>query len=128
MKTKNIIANTRTAIINTIIDCVLKIDAFLNTGDKRLKTDKGEEVILDAYRFPIDRIPSIDVEVEDTYTDEYYNEERHITEISISESGELCISAKSEFSDYSDEVYLEDISTDDLARIAEFLEKEYEKM
>ena len=128
MQTTNIITNARTSITIAIVSLVLKIDAFLNTGDKTLKTAYGEEVTLDAYRFPIDRIRPIEVEVRDTYTDEYYNEERHITEISVSESGELYICGKSEFDDHSDEIRLDDISFDDLGRIAEFLEREYEKM
>lgn len=127
MNATDILNNTRNTIISNIIDLVRKISAFAATGDKMLKVAKDEEAILDATNFPIDRMPIIEAEVWDTYTDDYYSDEQRITEIAASDSG-LCITAKSVFSDETDVVELDDISTDDLARIAEFLETEYRKM
>ena len=129
MNATDILNNARNIIISNIVDLVRKIDAFLSTGDKKLKTADNQEAFLDERSFPaLSRIPAISVEVEDPYTDEYYDEEHHITEIAVSESGELCITAKAEFADYADEVDVDDIYTDDLARIAKFLETEYRKM
>lgn len=129
MNATDILNNTRNTIISNIVDLVRKIDAFLSTGDKKLKTADNQEAFLDEKSFPaLSRIPAISVEVEDPYTDEYYDEDTHITEIAVSESGELCITAQAEFADYADEVDVDDISTDDLAAIATFLETEYRKM
>ena len=120
---QSIIDNARFEIITHIITLMRKIDAYLETGNKRLMTDPEESVVLDFTECVY--APSIVVEVEYPYLDidDPCREVRTLDFIATSDDHDFYVGAGE-----NTEVKAEDIPTDDLLAIAKCLEKTYAGM
>jgi hypothetical protein len=115
---KDIINNARFEIITHIVTLMRKIDAYLETGNKRLMT-ASEEVCVDFNGLDIaDKTPVINVEVDNSYLDveDRCYEQRHIDYIVTKGAHNFYLSAG------ETDIDADDISTDELAAIAKFLE------
>lgn len=120
---QDIINNARFEIITHIITLMRKIDAYLETGNKRLMTDPEEGVVLDFSECVY--APSIVVEVEYPYLDieDPCREVRTLDFIATSDDHDFYVGAGE-----NTEVEAEDITTDELLAIAKCLEKTYDGM
>ena len=120
---QSIIDNARFEIITHIITLMRKIDAYLETGNKRLMTDPEEGVVLDFAECVY--APSIVVEVEYPYLDieDPCREVRTLDFIATSDDHNFYVGAGE-----NTEVDAEDITTDELLAIAKCLEKTYDGM
>ena len=120
---QDIINNARFEIITHIITLMRKIDAYLETGDKRLMTNSEEGVVLDfvdcAYA------PSILIEVGNSYlgVEETCREVRTLDFIATRDDHDFYVGDR-----VNSEIKAEDISTDDLVEIAKVLEETYNDM
>lgn len=124
MKTaQNIINNARFEIITHIITLMRKIDAYLETGNKRLMTDPEESVVLDFVECTT--CPDIVVEVDNSYLgiEDTCREMRTLDFIATSDDHDFYVGAGK-----NTEVKADDITTDDLVVIAKVLEKTYDGM
>ena len=124
MKTaQDIINNARAEIITHIITLMRKIDAYLETGDKRLMTNSEESVLLNFADCVY--APSILIEVDNSYLDveETCREVRTLDFILTSDDHDFYVGDR-----VNSEVKAEDISTDDLIEIAKVLEETYNDM
>lgn len=116
--TQDIIDNARFEIITHIVTLMRKIDAYLETGNKRLMT-ASENVCVDFNGLDIaDKTPVINVEVDNSYlgVEERCYEPRHIDYIVTKGAHNFYLSAG------ETDIDSDDISTDELAAIAKFLE------
>lgn len=120
---QDIINNARFEIVTHIITLMRKIDAYLETGNKRLMTDPEESVVLDFAECVY--APSIIVEVEYPYLDieDSCREVRTIDFIATSDDHNFYVGAGE-----NTEVEADDMTTDDLVAIAKCLEKTYDGM
>ena len=120
---QSIIDNARFEIITHIITLMRKIDAYLETGNKRLMTDPEDSVVLDFAECVY--APSIVVEVEYPYLDieDPCREVRTLDFIATSDDHDFYVGAGE-----NTEVDAEDITTDELLAIAKCLEKTYDGM
>ena len=124
MKTaQDIINNARFELIAHIITLMRKIDAYLETGDKRLMTNSEEGVVVDFADCV--SAPSILIEVDNSYLDveETCREVRTLDFILTSDDHDFYVGDRA-----NSEVKAEDISTDDLIEIAKVLEETYNDM
>jgi len=124
MKTaQDIINNARFELVTLIVTLMRKIDAYLETGNKRLMTDPEEGVVLDFAECVY--APSIVVEVEYPYLDieDPCREVRTLDFIATSDDHDFYVGAGE-----NTEVDAEDITTDELLAIAKCLEKTYDGM
>ena len=124
MKTaQDIINNARFELVAHIITLMRKIDAYLETGDKRLMTNSEEGVVVDF----VDCVyaPSILIEVDNSYLDveETCREVRTLDFIATRDDHDFYVGDST-----NSEVKAEDISTDDLIEIAKVLEETYNDM
>ena len=123
MKTaQDIINNARFELVAHIITLMRKIDAYLETGDKRLMTNSEEGVVVDFADCV--SAPSILIEVDNSYLDveETCREVRTLDFIAARADEDFYVS------DGANNVRAEDISTDDLIEIAKVLEETYDDM
>ena len=120
---QDIINNTRTEIITHIITLMRKIDAYLETGDKRLMTNSEESVLLNFADCVY--APSILIEVDNSYlrVEDTCREVRTLDFILTSDDHDFYVGDGA-----NSEVKAEDISTDDLVEIAKVLEETYDDM
>ena len=120
---QDIINNARHEIVTHIITLMRKIDAYLETGNKRLMTDPEESVVLDFSECVY--APSIIVEVDYPYLDieAPCREVRTIDFIATSDDHNFYVGAGE-----NTEVVADDMTTDDLVAIAKCLEKTYDGM
>lgn len=120
---QDIINNARFEIVTHIITLMRKIDAYLETGNKRLMTDPEESVVLDFAECVY--APSIIVEVEYPYLDieDSCREVRTLDFIATSDDHNFYVGAGE-----NTEVEADDMTTDDLVAIAKCLEKTYDGM
>ena len=120
---QDIISNARHEIIAHIITLMRKIDAYLETGNKRLMTDPEESVVLDFAECVY--APSIIVDVDYPYLDieSPCREGRTIDFIATSDDHNFYVGAGE-----NTEVVADDMTTDDLVAIAKCLEKTYAGM
>ena len=120
---QNIINNARFEIITHIITLMRKIDAYLETGNKRLITNSEEGVVVDF----VDCVyaPSILIEVDNSYLDveETCREVRTLDFIATRDDHDFYVGDRA-----NTEVKAEDISIDDLIEIAKVLEETYNDM
>ena len=124
MKTaQDIINNARFELVAHIITLMRKIDAYLETGDKRLMTNSEESVLLNFADCVY--APSILIEVDNSYLDveETCREVRTLDFILTSDDHDFYVGDR-----VNSEVKAEDISTDDLIEIAKVLEETYNDM
>ena len=117
---QDIINNARFEIVTHIITLMRKIDAYLETGNKRLMTDPEESVVLDFAECVY--APSIIVEVDYPYLDieAPCREVRTLDFIATSDDHNFYVGAG--------EVEADDMTTYDLVAIAKCLEKTYDGM
>ncbi len=120
---QDIINNARAEIITYIITLMRKIDAYLETGNKRLMTNSEESVLLNFADCVY--APSILIEVDNSYLDveETCREVRTLDFILTSDDHDFYVGDR-----VNSEVKAEDISTDDLIEIAKVLEETYNDM
>ena len=120
---QDIINNARAEIITYIITLMRKIDAYLETGNKRLMTNSEESVLLNFADCVY--APSILIEVDNSYLDveETCREVRTLDFILTSDDHDFYVGDRA-----NSEVKAEDISTDDLIEIAKVLEETYNDM
>ena len=120
---QDIINNARAEIIAHIITLMRKIDAYLETGDKRLMTNSEESVLLNFDDCV--SVPSILIEVDNSYlgVEETCREVRTLDFILTSDDHDFYVGDR-----VNSEVKAEDISTDDLVEIAKVLEETYNDM
>lgn len=120
---QDIINNARFEIITHIITLMRKIDAYLETGDKRLMTNSEESVLLNFADCV--SAPSISIEVDNSYlgVEETCREVRTLDFILTSDDHDFYVGDR-----VNSEVKAEDISTDDLVEIAKVLEETYNDM
>ena len=120
---QDIINNARFEIITHIITLMRKIDAYLETGDKRLMTNSEESVLLNFADCVY--APSILIEVDNSYLDveETCREVRTLDFILTSDDHDFYVGDR-----VNSEIKAEDISTDDLIEIAKVLEETYNDM
>ena len=120
---QDIINNARFEIVTHIITLMRKIDAYLETGNKRLMTDPEESVVLDFAECVY--APSIIVEVVYPYLDidAPCREVRTLDFIATSDDHNFYVGAGE-----NTEVVADDMTTDDLVAIAKCLEKTYAGM
>ena len=120
---QDIINNARFEIITHIITLMRKIDAYLETGDKRLMTNSEESVLLNFDDCV--SAPSILIEVDNSYLDveETCREVRTRDFMLTSDDHDFYVGDR-----VNSEVKAEDISTDDLIEIAKVLEETYNDM
>ena len=120
---QDIINNARAEIIAHIITLMRKIDAYLETGDKRLMTNSEESVLLNFDDCV--SAPSISIEVDNSYlgVEETYREVRTLDFILTSDDHDFYVGDRA-----NSEIKAEDISTDDLIEIAKVLEETYNDM
>lgn len=120
---QDIINNARFELVTHIITLMRKIDAYLETGNKRLMTDPEESVVLDFAECVY--APSINVEVDNSYLDieETCREVRVLDFIATSDDHNFYVGAGE-----NTEVEADDITTDELLAIAKCLEKTYDDM
>ena len=120
---QDIINNARAEIITHIITLMRKIDAYLETGDKRLMTNSEESVLLNFDDCV--SAPSISIEVDNSYlgVEETCREVRTLDFILTSDDHDFYVGDST-----NSEVKAEDISTDDLIEIAKVLEETYNDM
>ena len=120
---QDIINNARAEIITYIITLMRKIDAYLETGNKRLMTNSEESVLLNFADCVY--APSILIEVDNSYLDveETCREVRTLDFILTSDDHDFYVGDR-----LNSEVKAEDISTDDLIEIAKVLEETYNDM
>ena len=120
---QDIINNARFEIITHIITLMRKIDAYLETGNKRLITNSEEGVVVDF----VDCVyaPSILIEVDNSYLDveETCREVRTLDFIATRDDHDFYAGDRA-----NSEVKAEDISIDDLIEIAKVLEETYNDM
>ena len=120
---QDIINNARFEIITHIITLMRKIDAYLETGNKRLITNSEEGVVVDF----VDCVyaPSILIEVDNSYLDveETCREVRTLDFIATRDDHDFYVGDSA-----NSEVKAEDISIDDLIEIAKALEETYNDM
>lgn len=120
---QDIINNARFEIITHIITLMRKIDAYLETGNKRLITNSEECVVVDF----VDCVyaPSILIEVDNSYLDveETCREVRTLDFIATRDDHDFYVGDRA-----NSEVKAEDISIDDLIEIAKVLEETYNDM
>ena len=124
MKTaQDIINNARFELVAHIITLMRKIDAYLETGDKRLMTNAEEGVVVDFADCV--SAPSILIEVDNSYLDveETCREVRTLDFIATRDDHDFYVCDRA-----NSEVKAEDISTDDLIEIAKVLEETYNDM
>lgn len=115
---QDIINNARFEIVTHIVTLMRKIDAYLETGNKRLMT-ASEEVCVDFNGLDIaDKTPVINVEVDNSYlgVEDRCYEPRHIDYIVTKGAHNFYLSAGETDMD------ADNLSTDELAAIAKFLE------
>ena len=120
MKTaQDIINNARFEIITLIITLMRKIDAYLETGNKRLMTAPEEDVVIDFAE--LGNAPAIRVEVDNSYLDveDVCHEIRPVDFIATGDDQNFYVSA-----DGAD-IDADDLSTDELLVIAKVLEDAY---
>ena len=120
---QDIINNARAEIIAHIITLMRKIDAYLETGDKRLMTNSEESVLLNFDDCV--SAPSISIEVDNSYlgVEETCREVRTLDFILTSDDHDFYVGDRA-----NSEIKAEDISTDDLIEIAKVLEETYNDM
>ena len=120
---QDIINNARAEIITHIITLMRKIDAYLETGDKRLMTNSEESVLLNFDDCV--SAPSISIEVDNSYlgVEETCREVRTLDFILTSDDHDFYVGDR-----VNSEIKAEDISTDDLIEIAKVLEETYNDM
>ena len=120
---QDIINNARAEIITHIITLMRKIDAYLETGDKRLMTNSEESVLLNFDDCV--SVPSILIEVDNSYlgVEETCREVRTLDFILTSDDHDFYVGDR-----VNSEIKAEDISTDDLIEIAKALEETYNDM
>ena len=120
---QDIINNARAEIITHIITLMRKIDAYLETGDKRLMTNSEESVLLNFDDCV--SVPSILIEVDNSYlgVEETCREVRTLDFILTSDDHDFYVGDR-----VNSEIKAEDISTDDLIEIAKVLEETYNDM
>ena len=120
---QDIINNARAEIIAHIITLMRKIDAYLETGDKRLMTNSEESVLLNFDDCV--SAPSILIEVDNSYlgVEETCREVRTLDFILTSDDHDFYVGDR-----VNSEIKAEDISTDDLVEIAKVLEETYNDM
>ena len=120
---QDIINNARAEIITHIITLMRKIDAYLETGDKRLMTNSEESVLLNFDDCV--SVPSILIEVDNSYlgVEETCREVRTLDFILTSDDHDFYVGDR-----VNSEIKAEDISTDDLIEIAKVLEETYDDM
>ena len=120
---QDIINNARFEIITHIITLMRKIDAYLETGNKRLITNSEEGVVVDF----VDCVyaPSILIEVDNSYLDveETCKEVRTLDFIATRDDHDFYVGDRA-----NTEVKADDISIDDLIEIAKVLEETYNDM
>ena len=124
MKTaQDIINNARFELVAHIITLMRKIDAYLETGNKRLMANSEESVLLNFADCVY--APSILIEVDNSYLDveETCREVRTLDFILTSDDHDFYVGDR-----VNSEVKAEDISTDDLIEIAKVLEETYNDM
>ena len=124
MKTaQDIINNARFELVAHIITLMRKIDAYLETGDKRLMTNSEEGVVVDFADCV--SAPSILIEVDNSYLDveETCREVRTLDFIATRDDHDFYVGDRA-----NTEVKAEDISIDDLIEIAKVLEETYNDM
>ena len=124
MKTaQDIINNARFELVEQLITLMRKIDAYLETGDKRLMTNSEEGVVV-AFADCVSA-PSTVSEVVMSYLDaeETCREVRSLDFIATCDDYNLFVVAAADT-----EISAEDISTDDLLVIAKVLEETYKDM
>lgn len=121
---QDIINYARFELAKTIVTLMRRLDAYLATGKKSLMTT-SEGVCLDFNGLEIaDKTPVVNVEVDNSYLDveDRCYEPRHIDYIVTRDDHNFYLSAG------ETDIDADDISTDELAAIAKFLENTYNEL
>jgi hypothetical protein len=100
-----------------------KLDGFFTTGKTNLMTDAEDGIVIDSTK--LWGVPAIDVRVDNSYLDveDDTYESRLIEDISTGDDHNFSVTL-----DGGVEYDADDLSTDDLVRIAECLEKNYNRI
>ena len=121
---QDIINNARLELTTLIVTLMRKIDGYLDTGNKSLMTI-DEKVCVDFNGLDIaDKTPMVNVEVDNSYLDveDRCYEPRHIDYIVTRDDHNFYLSAG------ETDIDADDLSTDELAAIAKFLENTYNEL
>lgn len=125
MEASRFLEKARESIIAIIIRFVIKI-ANANAAEEGTTIPAGKKIVLDETDLKQD-MPYIGVVQHDTYEEEHLIEDCVVKEIGVSEEGELFINIFVE-RHFVEPIELDDISTDDLANIANTLQRECESL
>jgi len=119
MTPKTIVENAKKELLEIIITYLRKLDAFIATGNKKLITAPGEDIIIADFEAK-GEVPKVRVEVDNTYLDveDTTYEYLPITKFVLSE-GEFYVEIG--------KIDKDDLSIEELQSIAEFLQDEWEK-
>lgn len=128
---QDIINNARFELVTLIVTLMRKIDAYLETGNKRLMTDPEEDVVIDST--DLLGVPCVNIEVDNSYLDVEDNtyEERLIDYIGTTDDHNFYVGVYSGVEEddvKATEIEADNLSTDDLVAIAKCLEKTYDGM
>lgn len=120
---QSIISDARFKLATHIITLMRKLDGFFTTGKTNLMTDAEDGIVIDSTR--LWGVPAIDVRVDNSYLDveDDTYESRLIEDISTGDDHNFSVTL-----DGGVEYDADDLSTDDLVRIAECLEKNYNRI
>jgi hypothetical protein len=125
MKSAAIIKQAKDRLSEIIVDYLRRYDAFLQTGKKRLKSTGEVNLYDEDFN---SEMPTIEIEVDNSYLDVYdtCTEKRSITQFIVEENGDLCFCVAGADADY--DITPKNMTVEELARIANFLQNEYETL
>ena len=118
---QDIINVARFDLATVIVTLMRRLDAYLTTGKKSLMTAPEEDVVIDFAELGDGDVPTIRVEVDNSYLDveDRCYEVRPLDFIATGDDHNFYVSA-----DGAD-IDADDLSTDELVAIAKFLENTY---
>lgn len=123
MKADSIIATARIAIIENIKDYLRRHSAFFETGNKRLKTGKGQNVHVYDEDFPDTDMPVVSVRTHMGTVESISPTNHAITAFHIYDDVFYF-----EVSGSDREYYPDELSVDDLVKVCNFLQDQFEIM
>ena len=126
MKADTIVKNARRELGDIIITLMRKLGGYFATDDKRLMSAPDEEVYIEA--FCLAEVPKTMVRVDNSYLDveDVITEKRPITQFILegNEGNDKLTFCASGAEDAAIDIKPEEVSIEELARIASFLENE----
>ncbi len=121
LRPKSIVETAKTELGNIIITYLRKLDGFVSSGDKRLMTAPDQDIILEKDAM-LGETPKIRVEVDNSYLDveDVIYEYLPIDKFVLCE-GEFYVEIA------GTELTENELSVEELSKIAQFLQDEWEK-